>query len=1075
MRKFLLTLIWGIILTTFQVNSQIVIKIANIEYTPSTGQASVDVTADGFTNLVSAQFSINYDSLVLQYGSVSNLNTTLGLSQSMFSGPNGNVVKKGQMTFSWNDPGLQAKTLPNGARLFSINFNVLGAPCTTSPVTQSSVPLSIEYVNGSFSLVTNYSSVPGSVKVKCDNGGGGVDPCPDVACTNPQNLIFRGDTLTAKTGNKICIPFTVKNYKNMQGGLGTFSWDTTQLKFDTIKHHPTLNGTLYFRPPTMRNVMRYSWFNNSPDMPVTLPDNTVLFELCFEVLAPAGTNARICMGKVSPPAMDWSGEVNGSTVSVPYCVIAGTVLVRDVLPAPPVKIQVAKATGFKGSTVCLDVKVENFTTIRSVQYSMTWDQTKLKYVSTGMYGLQGLSAGNFNFTGTALNLTWNTGNNSVITLNNGHRIYQVCFELTGSCDMDADVNIIDQTPLKLEITGDYQGNTSYIFPVEITKGTITIECSPTGECTILGKTPVTCNGGSDGAVTARVVGPSNSTGCMCVWKNSAGTAVYSSADLSKCDLTGQKAGNYTLELVCNGVVLCSKSNEAITQPNQITIPGTGITNISCTAQKGSINVTGITGGNPPYNVYTWNPNIGNISNPGNLDVGMYSLTVTDSKGCTGTQTFEIKNLIAALSATVTGTNVTCKGTNNGKINVTPSGGCLPYNIQFPGGINPNMVAPGTYVVTITDSSVPQQTFTASAVTITEPASALDVNGNVTDADAAVDNGSISLIISGGTPAAGSNPYTIAWQGPTNISQNTNPATNLLPGNYNVTITDANGCTVIKTFTVGRKTNPMVTFDNVRVSTNFNGFGVACFGDCTATVSGTVTAGNMPVTINLKNGNTVVKTATLTVAGNFEFAALCAATYTVEFSNSAGVVTSSALTILAPSKLTSETQVNCTDSGEDNGSIALNLNNSGTAPYTYQWVANGTALSETGNKVEDAGKGTYGVTITDLNSCKLIIPNIDIKFCALSGECGTGSLVLTPDGNGQNDVFTIQCADDLQGTLFVFDRWGREVFSQKNYDNLWAGLNADNKELSEGAYIWVYEVNYGNGLKDTFKGTVTILK
>jgi len=1075
MRKFILTLFWGMLITVNQVNSQVVIKLANIEYTPGTGQATVDVTADGFTSLVSAQFSINYDSLILEYGSVSNLNTTLALSQSMFSGPNGTALKKGQMTFSWNDPGLQAKTLPNGARLFSINFNVLGAPCTTSPVTQSGVPLSIEYVNGSFNLVTNFTSVPGSVKVKCNGGGGGTDPCPDVACTNTQNLIFTGDTITAKTGNKICIPFKVKNYKNMQGGLGTFSWDTTQLKFDTIKHHVSLNGILYFRPPSMRNVMRYSWFNNAPDMPVTLPDNTVLFELCFEVLAPAGTNARICMGKVAPPAMDWSGEVNGSTVSVATCVKAGTVLVRDVLPASPVKIQVAKATGFKGSNVCLDVKVEDFTNIRSVQYSMTWDQTKLKYVSTGMYGLQGLSAGNFNFTGTALNLTWNTGNNSVITLNNGQRIYQVCFELTGNCDMTSDVNILDQTPLKLEITGDYQGNTSYIFPVEVTKGSITIECSPTGECTILGKTPVTCNGGSDGAITAKVVGPSNSTGCMCVWKNSAGTAVYSSADLSKCDLSAQKAGNYSLELVCNGVVLCSKSNEAITQPNPITIPGTGITNISCSAQKGSINVTGISGGNPPYNTYAWNPNLGNISNPDNLDVGVYSLTVTDSKGCTGTQTFEIKNVIAALTATVTGTNVTCKGTNNGKLNVTPSGGCLPYNIQYPGGLNPNAVAPGTYVVTITDSSVPQKTFTAPAVTITEPATSLDANGNVTDADAAVDNGTITLSISGGTPAAGANPYTIVWQGPTNVSQNTNPATNLLPGNYNVTVTDANGCTVVKTFTVGRKTNPMVTFDNVRVSTNFNGFGVACFGDCTATIAGTVTAGNMPVTINLKNGTTVVKTTTLTAAGNFEFAALCAATYTVEFSNSAGTASSSALTILAPSKLTAETVVTCTDSGEDNGSITLNENNSGTAPYTYQWVANGSASSVTINKIEDAGKGTYGVTITDKNNCKLIIPNIDIKFCSLSGECGTGSLVLTPDGNGQNDVFTIQCADDLQGTLFVFDRWGREVYSQKNYDNQWLGLNADNKELPEGAYIWVYEVNYGNGLRDTFKGTVTILK
>ena len=95
---------------------------------------------DGFTNLVGAQFSINYDSLVLSVNSVSNLNTTLNLSPvpgNNFNFPGTGTTKKGQLTFSWSDGNLAAKTLPNGTRMFSVVFNVLGGVGTRSDVSMT--------------------------------------------------------------------------------------------------------------------------------------------------------------------------------------------------------------------------------------------------------------------------------------------------------------------------------------------------------------------------------------------------------------------------------------------------------------------------------------------------------------------------------------------------------------------------------------------------------------------------------------------------------------------------------------------------------------------------------------------------------------------------------------------------------------------------------------------------------------------------------------------------------------------------------------------------------------------------
>ena len=60
-------------------------------------------------------------------------------------------------------------------------------------------------------------------------------------------------------------------------------------------------------------------------------------------------------------------------------------------------------------------------------------------------------------------------------------------------------------------------------------------------------------------------------------------------------------------------------------------------------------------------------------------------------------------------------------------------------------------------------------------------------------------------------------------------------------------------------------------------------------------------------------------------------------------------------------------------------------------------------------------------------------------------------------------------------FYVFDRWGRLIYSQSNYDNTWQGIDKDGKDLKEGAYIWVLTVNFGQGRREVYKGTVTVLR
>lgn len=1058
MRKFIFTLLIG--LTSLMVYGQdpVVLKIANVEVAPGTTTATVDVTIDGFVNMQSAAFSLNYDSLVLRYGTITNFNTALGLSISNFGPPGTGSIKPGRIRFLWDTPMANGQTVPNGTRLFSIVFDILGGPGSMSAITQSNV----DYVRN-LMQVTNFSSQNGSVRVTTGGSGGGggfVDPCPNVACASPTRLLFYGDTIFAASGQQFKMPIRVRNFKDIQTGDGSFSFDSTKLKFISIKSDVlTGAGMVFATPPAIKNgTIRYSYFDND-GLTKTVADGTVVFEITFEKISAINDTSRVCIGREPVPVMDWAAVINGTAQSVPFCVQAGTVI-TGLPPAPPVKFNVNTTSGAKGSTVCLDVTVENFIMMQNAQFSMNWNPAHLEYISTGMYGLNLNPTMNFNNTNSTLTFSWNTIP-PLVTLPNGHKIFQVCFRLIGDCGVTTPVQITGM-PREIEVIGNYGGINDYEFDTEITNGAISITCP--GMCEINGTTNTSCFGSADGAVSATVTPAQGSTNCMCVWKNSAGVVIKSTANLADCNLANVAAGAYTLELICSGTQQCT-SNAVVGQPDRINIPGTGITNEAC-GTKGSINVTGITGGNPPYNTFTWNPNVGTTANVTNLNAGTYMLTVTDSKGCTGTQSFVVTSSNTPLSGTAVATPVKCFGGNDGAITVAPSGGCEPYTVT---PTLTNLTA-GAYTVTITDSSVPVNTFTIP-VTVTQPSAPLTIMPDPQNTQAGMSTGRITLTIAGGTQN-----YNIVWSSnATQIAANTNPATNLSVGTYSVTVTDANGCTAVAlNIPIGEDSGPaeLVRFETVGVSSNFNGFGVNCNGNCNGVISGNLADGTLPVRLVLKRGNVILTERNVTALGAFEFNNLCAGNYTIEGINAAGTTISEAVTVTTPSRLIGgNPEIQCVTEGESDGSISLNIT-TGVAPYTYAWSTPGSVS----NVLFGLEAGTYAVTITDANNCVITLGNLDVRPCnVVDDECGKGNLLLTPNGDQHNDNFVITCSEDLNGTLSIYDRWGRLVYNKMLYDNTFIGIDNNNNELIEGSYIWIYEVNYGNGLRETFNGTLTLLK
>lgn len=410
------------------------------------------------------------------------------------------------------------------------------------------------------------------------------------------------------------------------------------------------------------------------------------------------------------------------------------------------------------------------------------------------------------------------------------------------------------------------------------------------------KTDVSCFGGNNGAVNITVSG--GSTPYTFLWSDGATTE----------DRTNLTSGAYTVTVTDNASATATVSF-SITQPaEQLSVSGTAL-NVNCNGgNNGSIN-TNVNGGTPNY-TYNWGGGI-TTANRTNLAAGGYSVTVTDSKSCTASTSFQVTQP-AALSASSGFSPILCFGGST-TIQVSPTGGTAPYNVT------PNnfTVSAGNYSYTVTDNN---NCSTNLSVNVPQPAELIASANDIT-IPCSGGSGTITVSATGGTvPYAGTGNFTVTT-----------------PGSYSYVVTDQNGCTATATANAQSNTG-LTSAANIQQ--------VSCNNACDGSITVNVTGGNPPFSINWSNGN----------GSN-----LCAGSYQVTVSDNSGCQLINTYTITEPVVLTSSIStlpILCFGYGTE---LTANVSG-GTSPYTFAW-----SNFENGQQTT-ATAGNITVTVTDANLC-----------------------------------------------------------------------------------------------------------
>ncbi|MGH1338662.1 MAG: choice-of-anchor L domain-containing protein [Aureispira sp.] len=456
------------------------------------------------------------------------------------------------------------------------------------------------------------------------------------------------------------------------------------------------------------------------------------------------------------------------------------------------------------------------------------------------------------------------------------------------------------------------------------------------------------------------------------------------------DLTNLQAGTYILTATASNGCTAVDSITLLNSTFGFGISNAQVVDEQCSSANGRIDLT-VAGGSAPY-TYLWS-NSATTEDLTNLSAGTYTVTITDNTGCIVVQSYLINNHTLNSSATTIDQGCTA---SIGSIDLMVTGGTSPYTYLWSNAVTTEdlaNLAAGTYTVTITDAVA---CVAINSFTVGTAVSTVANNAVVVPAACGASTGSID-----NSPSGGGAPYSFVWS----TGATTEDLGNLAPGSYQVTITDALGCSFV---------------DNIVVS---NGAGNLNYN--INTTPSTCGLDNGSLTIQVQSGTAPYSFAWSTGATTATINNLAAGSYRVTVSDASGCSSAATANIIAlpgsVNLVSADTSwascATCNDGGID-------LLMAG-GPYIFSW-SNG----QTSEDLVNVLPGTYGVTITTINNCQLDT-SFTVDFSVGISKLPNLGMQIYPNPTNGRIVIEFEQVPTEALQVEVLDVLGRQL-SKDNY-------------------------------------------
>jgi gliding motility-associated-like protein len=480
---------------------------------------------------------------------------------------------------------------------------------------------------------------------------------------------------------------------------------------------------------------------------------------------------------------------------------------------------------------------------------------------------------------------------------------------------------------------------------------------------------------------------------------------------------------------------------------------------------GSAQVISVFYGSSPANLqsfnYRWNttPPQLTIQSTGLAATQTYRVTVADSKGCSAVQTVTMGNREPVIAQAAQTQPADCHGAATGRAAGSGSGGQAPYTYFWNSPPNPqtdsvavNLPA-GVYRVTVTDAN---GCYGVATATISQPPALLASLTSTVVRCYGGSDGSAQIQVSGGTPQ-----YTIAWAG----GASGPVISGLSSGLAIVTVTDANGCTLVRTTEIKQPDAPL--------SGTASAADVRCFGSRDGRIQIAGAGGSPPYRYALNNG---------APNGSSVQIGLQAGEYIPSLIDAKGCTfTLPPVTISQPPAIVLDLGPDITVTLGEGAQLAAEIQHA-EEPVQYTWdQASKWLLSclDCPDPYIDSIYYPHVFTLSaeDARGC---LATDQIKVLVDKPRRIHVPTGFTPNNDGSNDRLIVHGQATARILDFrIYDRWGELVYQAKDFPTNdpaagWDGVFRG-QEQDSGVYVWILEAQYLDGVKEVFKGNTALIR